>query len=315
MPSTKPTKPGPRPTSCLTCRRRRKKCDLARPHCERCLKSGFECLGYSDGDRKAHGGARREDIHVPVQSQFRPILPAVPAQAAHSEYHQVPASVMLELSGAFQVSNGVCTNRLYNCAPSILGADLRYRAVTRPLSVPNTVSASSLGDFDHSSTYNQIQLADGRRTPTYKPCNPGKSRETASNAQFTWEYLAKFMEALCTFIPPSIDSSGTMKQTYFMHIIHDYQLQRAGCCFMAPPAPVRDPMLNRLMGSKTMIWAMYLGAKLFQALDQDPRGTNIRGYIVWIDKFEKKFILDSNSNSSLNDAADWLFAQLEFCHG
>ncbi|KAK1459879.1 hypothetical protein CPAR01_02173 [Colletotrichum paranaense] len=36
------------PTSgyCHTCRRRRVKCDKARPACERCLKSGHKCLGY-----------------------------------------------------------------------------------------------------------------------------------------------------------------------------------------------------------------------------------------------------------------------------
>ncbi|CAE6433675.1 unnamed protein product [Rhizoctonia solani] len=161
---------------------------------------------------------------------------------------------------------------------------------------------------------NKIQADDGCHSPIYRPWNYRKSRETASNPQFTWNYLAKFMETLCTFIPPSIDSTQTTKETYFVHIIHEYQLQRAGCCFMAPPASVRDPMLNRLIGSKTMIWAMYLGAKLFQALDGDPHGTNIRGGVGWIDKFEKKFILDSNPSSSLNDAADWLFAQLELVY-
>ncbi|KAJ1303619.1 hypothetical protein OPQ81_011802 [Rhizoctonia solani] len=38
--------PGPVGTSCLTCRRRHKKCDERKPICERCWRGGYECLGY-----------------------------------------------------------------------------------------------------------------------------------------------------------------------------------------------------------------------------------------------------------------------------
>ncbi|KDN43288.1 hypothetical protein RSAG8_06255, partial [Rhizoctonia solani AG-8 WAC10335] len=31
---------------CITCKKRRKKCDEARPICERCAKAGMQCLGY-----------------------------------------------------------------------------------------------------------------------------------------------------------------------------------------------------------------------------------------------------------------------------
>lgn len=31
---------------CHTCKRRHKKCDEARPFCERCIKGGFQCDGY-----------------------------------------------------------------------------------------------------------------------------------------------------------------------------------------------------------------------------------------------------------------------------
>jgi hypothetical protein len=36
----------PTSLSCHTCRSRRIKCDLARPSCQRCLKSGRDCQGY-----------------------------------------------------------------------------------------------------------------------------------------------------------------------------------------------------------------------------------------------------------------------------
>ncbi|CAE6401201.1 hypothetical protein ACGC1H_001931 [Rhizoctonia solani] len=38
--------PGPTGTSCLTCKRRHKKCDRSKPICERCSKGGHICLGY-----------------------------------------------------------------------------------------------------------------------------------------------------------------------------------------------------------------------------------------------------------------------------
>lgn len=33
-------------TGCWTCRNRKVKCDLGRPHCNRCLKSKIKCEGY-----------------------------------------------------------------------------------------------------------------------------------------------------------------------------------------------------------------------------------------------------------------------------
>ncbi|KAI1111921.1 hypothetical protein F5Y14DRAFT_442917 [Nemania sp. NC0429] len=35
-------------TGCLTCKKRRVKCDEAKPHCARCIKSGHRCVGYQD---------------------------------------------------------------------------------------------------------------------------------------------------------------------------------------------------------------------------------------------------------------------------
>ncbi|CAE6369385.1 unnamed protein product [Rhizoctonia solani] len=40
------SRPGPVGTSCLTCKRRHKKCDQRQPICERCEAGHLECLGY-----------------------------------------------------------------------------------------------------------------------------------------------------------------------------------------------------------------------------------------------------------------------------
>ncbi|KAI1361925.1 hypothetical protein F5Y08DRAFT_313400 [Xylaria arbuscula] len=45
-------------TGCLTCKRRRVKCDEAKPHCTRCVKSGHTCAGYEES-RTGSGAARK----------------------------------------------------------------------------------------------------------------------------------------------------------------------------------------------------------------------------------------------------------------
>ncbi|KAI1457808.1 hypothetical protein F4805DRAFT_166004 [Annulohypoxylon moriforme] len=43
-----------RSKGCNTCRRRRVKCDEAKPQCYRCIKAGFECLGYERATQWRH---------------------------------------------------------------------------------------------------------------------------------------------------------------------------------------------------------------------------------------------------------------------
>ncbi|CAE6475423.1 unnamed protein product [Rhizoctonia solani] len=61
--------PGRVATSCLTCRRGHRKCDMRQPICMRCEKAGLECLGYGHNQR---GVARSA---LPKVLKPRPILP------------------------------------------------------------------------------------------------------------------------------------------------------------------------------------------------------------------------------------------------
>ncbi|CAE6436386.1 unnamed protein product [Rhizoctonia solani] len=61
-------RPGPKGTSCLTCKRRHKKCDQRLPICERCEKGGFECLGYN------HNSDRRAVRRAVQPSQPQPLI-------------------------------------------------------------------------------------------------------------------------------------------------------------------------------------------------------------------------------------------------
>ncbi|CAE6516376.1 unnamed protein product [Rhizoctonia solani] len=57
--------PGPVGTSCLTCKRRHKKCDRGKPACNRCLKGGYECLGYDHNKSAEDTRTTGDDTNLP----------------------------------------------------------------------------------------------------------------------------------------------------------------------------------------------------------------------------------------------------------
>ncbi|KAI0515432.1 hypothetical protein F5B22DRAFT_646706 [Xylaria bambusicola] len=47
-------------TGCLTCKRRKVKCDEAKPWCARCVKAGYKCAGYEDSHSHSGSGTARK---------------------------------------------------------------------------------------------------------------------------------------------------------------------------------------------------------------------------------------------------------------
>ncbi|EUC61338.1 fungal Zn(2)-cys(6) binuclear cluster domain protein [Rhizoctonia solani AG-3 Rhs1AP] len=99
-------KPGPLPKSCLTCRQRRKKCDLTRPCCERCLRGGFKCLGYTNHELR--GGAHQEEPATPIPSQSRPVPSTVLASRSRSNPVGFNPEQSLTVSQNCQHPNHTC---------------------------------------------------------------------------------------------------------------------------------------------------------------------------------------------------------------
>ncbi|KDN34276.1 hypothetical protein RSAG8_12628, partial [Rhizoctonia solani AG-8 WAC10335] len=67
---------GPATKSCLTCKRRHKKCDLKRPQCDRCTKGGYECA-YGPSEKPL---VRSKKTTIPTESV--PTYPAVSSDAS-----------------------------------------------------------------------------------------------------------------------------------------------------------------------------------------------------------------------------------------
>ncbi|KAJ1305532.1 hypothetical protein OPQ81_000538 [Rhizoctonia solani] len=113
------SKPGPRRRSCHTCWARRKKCDLSRPYCERCLKGGFECLGYEDKVPPVPG--HQVDPGVSSLAWPQPILPGVFPQMASLE---TPGFVRIGSLEGHPDPNVI--NASQNPCSPILGDALRF---------------------------------------------------------------------------------------------------------------------------------------------------------------------------------------------
>ncbi|KAH7337619.1 hypothetical protein B0J17DRAFT_432579 [Rhizoctonia solani] len=216
-------KPGPRRTSCLTCRQRRKKCDLARPHCERCLKGGFECLGY--GDSEPRESARREEPNVPTSSLFHSDLSAVLVQ----EPMESPEPVDLctsdpSHSQQLYLQNGdhndldrVCTNR--EASSSLYGSRIFYN-MTGPVPWAGNAYTGT-----HSRENSACLRPQNQNQLTYR-CSPArytsstiKSPDKVFDAQSGETRLSTTIRTLFTSIPPSVDATHIMRDAYVVHVI------------------------------------------------------------------------------------------------
>ncbi|ELU39623.1 fungal zn(2)-Cys(6) binuclear cluster domain-containing protein [Rhizoctonia solani AG-1 IA] len=274
-------KPGPHPRSCFTCRQRRKKCDLSRPHCERCKKGGFKCLGYADC------GARTS-----IQEECSSL-----AGLCTVDFGLQPAGVIAQ--HAHQDADDNHANHSFGSLVPKAQAGIGYNA------------SSTLESNAYSSLQDSVQTITHWDSPLQQYLEPRRLLEVVSDEQNRKDYTNNSIRALCTSIPASVDAAEMMREGRFVYIINDYQMQRVKYWFTIPPAPVRDLMMDRLGRSKAMIWAMCLSANLFRELGKNPNGLGLLNCIGLIDSLEDKFSSYFYCSSTLQDAADCLLAQLE----
>ncbi|KAM3072320.1 hypothetical protein ACMFMG_009130 [Clarireedia jacksonii] len=75
-------------TGCMTCRRRKKKCDETRPECNNCLRGGFVCSGYQQ--RGSWPKSEQKQPPIPLQSKTEYESPS--SYPAASPYGPQPVS-------------------------------------------------------------------------------------------------------------------------------------------------------------------------------------------------------------------------------
>ncbi|KAM0253058.1 hypothetical protein ACHAQJ_007434 [Trichoderma viride] len=98
---------------CHLCRRRRVKCDLARPACQRCIKYGTECPGYRDqqelvfrnADPTAVKKRKKRSLQSPDSSESSSVIsetdyPTPDPTPNHRDFALTPSTDVVLASGA-----------------------------------------------------------------------------------------------------------------------------------------------------------------------------------------------------------------------
>ncbi|KAF7543481.1 hypothetical protein G7Z17_g10704 [Cylindrodendrum hubeiense] len=133
-------------TGCLTCRKRRIKCDETHPTCNNCKKSKRECLGYDPIFRQQPGSQSASNIQPAPLSQ--PTTPSIPSSVPSAIPCSVPSSLPSNPALTVRSTNS------YGSQPSMLPSS--YAAAHASTASPNP-SITSL-------SYDQT-LSTGTLTP------------------------------------------------------------------------------------------------------------------------------------------------------
>ncbi|KAH7023176.1 hypothetical protein EDB80DRAFT_32580 [Ilyonectria destructans] len=146
-------------TGCLTCRKRRIKCDETHPTCNNCKKSKRECLGYDPIFRQQPGSQSSSNIQPAPLSQ--PTTPSIPSS--------VPSAIPSSLSSSLS-SNPALTARStnsYGSQPSMLPSSYAAHASTASpnpsvtsLSYDQTLSTGTLTPVKSETGYEYSTAID-----------------------------------------------------------------------------------------------------------------------------------------------------------
>ncbi|CUA68593.1 hypothetical protein RSOLAG22IIIB_07967 [Rhizoctonia solani] len=186
-------------------------------------------------------------------------------------------------------------------APSIFGSVLVY-SMTR--SVPWNGDDQTTDDYNRSWPHSQSRLIAYGHKRTCQPLDAAEHLQTTSGTQA--DSLHMLIQALHAHIPPSVDTTQAMRAQHFEQMIHQYHLKQADYWLGFPPRSISA----LLAAPKSTIWALYLSAWLFQAVDGNMDSTMVSRYIKWLDKLEQEFGCACRINSSLGNVVSWLNTQL-----
>ncbi|CAE6405526.1 unnamed protein product [Rhizoctonia solani] len=291
--------PGPPPSSCRTCRKRRKKCDQSKPSCNSCLKGGYECLGY--------------DYNHPRVKIHRDHSDASPITILVDESIPKPSDCLT--TGLPNNSQDTTdARRDHVLTRSILGAALRYRARgSEPTpATDNSLAEGSLRDFNRSWPQDQSRSVTYSVPSTHQPAFARSSSSEAPRARNAEDTLIEEIGAICQSIPPSIYDMQTVREDHFARVAREYAFQALSLWFLSPLPKIRDSIASQTIGRRT-VRAMYFEATTFQLLSQDLQNgsATIKKLVDWIDRYGQKLATDFRRNSSPSDMIDCFNAHLE----
>ncbi|KAF2813466.1 uncharacterized protein BDZ99DRAFT_474115 [Mytilinidion resinicola] len=199
-------------TGCLTCRKRRIKCDEAHPTCRNCQKSKRDCLGYDPIFKQQPGPAQIQP--APSAAQLQPSIPAS-APPPSGSYAHVPQGYAPAVTAGYApppTSGGHPPYDQFNSAidpalaatdPALQGGPPPYNGSVPPSFRPAVGSASpysSIASDVHPVKAKRIKISDTFSTnghaPPEVPPRTGPITE-AEDSELTEVYTKDYVNGLC----------------------------------------------------------------------------------------------------------------------
>ncbi|KAJ1305692.1 hypothetical protein OPQ81_010429 [Rhizoctonia solani] len=298
--------PGPLPSSCLTCRQRRKKCDKSRPVCERCLAGGFRCLGYdhipaSTGPKQPKASTSKQatasSLRAPSTRDPKNRL----GSARHNSYRKT--SDATTDSGTSDPGD-LSPKQLSSSSSMQTTPTLPYRCVvstpspiplqTKPYSVPPRPPV------EETSPVELQQLAnESWAQPLFSLINT---------------YGGSYNPSSVFNLPPTISPNPLLSGQIIEFILSQYE-PLIEMIFFKPTrehlAAAKGKLVVRLQQSNLTHWSMYIGARIFQALIKDGKGADLRFLTRCVRRLEEHVYVQSVRDGTLTGALHTLSGGLE----
>ncbi|CAE6436379.1 unnamed protein product [Rhizoctonia solani] len=311
-------RPGPKATSCLTCKRRHKKCDKRLPVCERCRNGGLKCLGYdysSDNrisvfpvESAKDNNSRSEHLEVGPQRERSegPVSPGGPIEGVVTT---TSASELLNLPGEFPnvemgpqyLQGSLGKTAITGCAHPPAQTHTMFRALNgfsiRPFPLHQAARRQTQGDQDAllCNTQPTFQLMDRPMSTLRKlaglytefPYSADPLRDLLGNRNLDEYILTQYDKLMGQWYFKTVDNHKRFQQWLFL----------------------------RLQSSLTSFvrWIALINLGIFEAVltgDASQR----RFHNVWIghiQNFLKRELSCSSTSSEIRDRRhDWLYVSL-----
>ncbi|KJZ73504.1 hypothetical protein HIM_07060 [Hirsutella minnesotensis 3608] len=162
-------------TGCLTCRKRRIKCDETHPTCNNCKKSKRECLGYDPVYRQPGGGVSANSHIQPAPASQSTASPSVPSSTST---HSTPSAAPRIGSSYGSQPSVLPSSHTPSPATTAVSASGSHATASTsyspPISVPAPASFVKTEPGYDSSSARQLPptpLSDTSRAFEYKPAS------------------------------------------------------------------------------------------------------------------------------------------------
>ncbi|QRV96391.1 Fungal Zn(2)-Cys(6) binuclear cluster domain [Ceratobasidium sp. AG-Ba] len=306
--------PGPRPTSCITCQRRKKKCDKTRPSCNRCTELGQQCLGYGRKGTTGSGtstprtlGSSSSGLDGEDGRMFESTVEVV-----ETDSDQSASASMLSL-GSYSASSSSSflefdPTESYQAGPQSSGSSPHYLSsvyhpsakqwtaqlsVESPTSSHASAAAADDDDDDDEHLYRNTSTAMIQQDHIYDPL--------------------LFVAVHAYSLPPRLNLDPRISGETMMFITSQYE-RLFEVLFFRPAGPrmqdFRTLMISRVQSSNLGHLSNYVGAQMLSYLGQDDGPAKIQRFSPILERLDR-LCLTSNTDTSLDSLVDRLTGALE----